>query len=1279
MSITRLHRNPYVGPRSFLTGEKLYGRDREVRQLLDLLIAERIVLLHSPSGAGKSSLVQAGILPCLEEEGFRVLPIIRINLEPPADLLKMAGFNRYVFSALLSLEEGLPEQDRRPPEQLATLGLDEYLDRYPFTDDRPESNSRHPDDVLIFDQFEEILTLNPADRDGKAQFFAQIGQLLRNRGRWGLFVLREDYLAALEPFVRPLPTRLSNTFRLDLLGVEAAKMAIRRPAQEAGIDFTPAAVKKLVDDLSQVQLQLADGTMEKMPGPYVEPVQLQVVCFHLWQKLDDRATEITEANISVIGNVDQSLAAYYAEQVAETASSYQIPERAIREWFDHHLITEGGIRGLVLMEQNASEGLDNRAIKQLVDAHLVRAEKRSGATWYELAHDRLIQPVHADNAAWFQSHLSLLQRQAVLWQNAERAPHLLLRDQPLQEAEAWARLHTQVLTPGEREFLKACLEEQTVQREALERAEQALKLEAAEKVAEAERRRAEDQARSAVQLRRLLVLASIAALAAVIFAGIAFGLQRQAQTAAQSARDQETLAKAASTQAIAQRATAEHNAGLAQTASAREANQRELAEAAGATARAASTAALAQKATAEYNAGVAEDNARSARINADVALSRQLGSQALNYLNDQPDLAALLSITALQITDTWEAKNALLNRLQRGLDRTIESVGRPIPGQADDINTVALSPDNRLLAWGSKDRSVVAWSIPEQKVLWRKFAHSQPVNSVVFSPDGKVLASSGNDTQIILWDPANGQSSRLENVNIVLGLSFSPDSQRLAAGVGSQIAIWDVAGRRKVHSWPAHTDYVYSVAWSPDGATIASGAGGADRRLRIWDAASGEAVLNLTGHTSSVWSLAWSPDSNLLASASADRTIRLWDVQNGKASGEPLRGHQGEVQSISFNSDGKILASGGSDTAIIFWDIPTRQQIGALAYHIRSVRSVAFSRRAGDNLLASGSFDNSVGLHSIKPQEPLEQSLAAGAGALVSISSAGTPPLRLARLVGRLQVLDIAQPDRQFPDYPTGTVPSAALSLDGQWLAVGDGAGKIEVFETQTGEKISSMQGLASPILSLAFSADRRLLAASQCANQTTGDEPLARSCEQNEIWLWEAQTGRAEGAPLSGGHTNFITALAFDPQRPRLASGSQDRTIQFWDLTTRLPTGLPLSRHTSTISSLAFSADGKYLASGSGNASANLILWDVQTSQPVGEPFRPGSSDILSLAFSEDNQTLFSGTNDGELLGWEVGAAAWIERACRLAGRNLTQDEWNLFLHGQVYRPSCSGFPVGP
>jgi Novel STAND NTPase 1 len=121
--------NPYVGPRAFQYGETLYGRDREVVELLDLLIAERIVLLYSPSGAGKSSLIQAALIPELEKEGFRVLPVMRVSLEPSPALDTSPMANRYILSLLLSLEEALPEEQQMPLAELAGMELVDYLDR----------------------------------------------------------------------------------------------------------------------------------------------------------------------------------------------------------------------------------------------------------------------------------------------------------------------------------------------------------------------------------------------------------------------------------------------------------------------------------------------------------------------------------------------------------------------------------------------------------------------------------------------------------------------------------------------------------------------------------------------------------------------------------------------------------------------------------------------------------------------------------------------------------------------------------------------------------------------------------------------------------------------------------------------------------------------------------------------------------------------------------------------------------------------------------------------
>ena len=124
---------------------------------------------------------------------FQVLPLVRVNLNPANGLESTAGYNRYILSTLLSLEEDRPEGEQIPLAQLAVMNLADYLDQRLTSEDKP------PIGVLIFDQFEEILTLDPTDLQSKQEFFSQLGDALGASNRWALFSRREDYVAALDP------------------------------------------------------------------------------------------------------------------------------------------------------------------------------------------------------------------------------------------------------------------------------------------------------------------------------------------------------------------------------------------------------------------------------------------------------------------------------------------------------------------------------------------------------------------------------------------------------------------------------------------------------------------------------------------------------------------------------------------------------------------------------------------------------------------------------------------------------------------------------------------------------------------------------------------------------------------------------------------------------------------------------------------------------------------------------------------------------------------------
>ena len=155
MATPVIQSNPYIGPRAFQLGERIHGREHEANQLMNLIIAERIVLLHSPSGAGKTSLIQAALIPRLLKNRFQVLPVVRVNLDSTDPRGSSPEFNRYVHSAMLSLEEGVPLTRQTESADLDRMSLSDYLARR----GRPEGALDIQ--VFIFDQFEEILTLDP--------------------------------------------------------------------------------------------------------------------------------------------------------------------------------------------------------------------------------------------------------------------------------------------------------------------------------------------------------------------------------------------------------------------------------------------------------------------------------------------------------------------------------------------------------------------------------------------------------------------------------------------------------------------------------------------------------------------------------------------------------------------------------------------------------------------------------------------------------------------------------------------------------------------------------------------------------------------------------------------------------------------------------------------------------------------------------------------------------------------------------------------------------------
>jgi subtilisin family serine protease len=389
--------NPYVGPRPFYLADRVrfFGRDREAGELLSLVVAHRGLLLYAQSGAGKTSLINAGLIPLLEREGFEALPLARVQGRIPDAIQPAQVPNPYTLNTLISWAE-----EKAGPEALLNLSLADFLEGRPRLKDGLGMALPR---VVIFDQFEELFSFYQERWPDREDFFRQVQDALEADPLLRVvLVVREDYIAQLDPYAAFLPEKLRIRFRLERLREPAALDAVKGPlvARGSGRHFAAGVAEDLVQDLMKVQVVTATGNTETVPGEFVEPVQLQVTCRNLWAKLRPGDAIITQKHVEAFGDVNQALAGFYEQSLRQAAGKAGLKEADLRAWFERHLITSARTRGTVYREREQTGEIPNMAVDALEDVHLITGEWRAGARWYELTHDRFIEPIRRSNRRW---------------------------------------------------------------------------------------------------------------------------------------------------------------------------------------------------------------------------------------------------------------------------------------------------------------------------------------------------------------------------------------------------------------------------------------------------------------------------------------------------------------------------------------------------------------------------------------------------------------------------------------------------------------------------------------------------------------------------------------------------------------------------------------------------------------------------------------------------------------------------------------------------------------
>ena len=720
---------------------------------------------------------------------------------------------------------------------------------------------------------------------------------------------------------------------------------------------------------------------------------------------------------------------------------------------------------------------------------------------------------------------------------------------------------------------------------------------------------------------------------------------------------------------------------------------------------------------------VQRENARHTAV---VAQSGRLAAQSRQAAADRPDLALLLALEAGRLDDSIDARSALLGALEHA--SRVRAWLQPFDAP---VNAPAFSPDGRLLAtvteqgttlwntatwrpagpllrskqggWGWADFSpdgrtlaiaggkgrVELWDVSTRKELRELRDPIRAALAVVrFSPDGRVLAAGGQDTNhFTLWDVASG---RVIGEPIVAGppgesaqwLAFSPDSERIAAPGGTgAVGIWDVAtGRRVGKPLAIGAEVIDDALFADGGRTIvASDDSGA---VTLVDVASGRRLRPpLSVGDKPAGSLALSPDGRLLAAASFEGPVFVWDVESGEPYGAPLVAGTSPVNGVAFSPDGRTLVSSHLRSAVV-WNVSGAQAIGApLGGPTDLITDVAFS--PDGRRLAAARFDRPTVVYDTATRRATVRIPNSSIVSAVAFDPDGRR-VAVGTIGGTVGLFDATSGAAVSPPTEAGSaVWQVAFSPDGRLLAIAvdpngvDGfyrqrrQGTVQLLDVESRRPVGrTIAPGAGSVLALAFSPDGRLLATASYAGR---------------LDLWDVATQSRHGKRMAVADDG-LPGVAFDPSGRLVAAGGATGPVRVWQVADQRPVYPPLAGHTGPVTGVAFDRTGSFLASSS--VLGGTRLWDAATGFAYGDELvaSPAPEPNVELpfmglrnAFSPDGTRLAVAGVGVRAMLWDVDPAAWRRRACAIAGRNLSREEWNLYLpSGTPYRATCPEWPGG-
>ncbi|NET81162.1 MAG: TIR domain-containing protein [Moorea sp. SIO1F2] len=1232
---------PYPGmtPFSEENSDRFFGRDQEIKQLLQHLRHHNFVSVIGPSGSGKSSLVFAGLIPYLKnlkgsglfEDGKWLIRKIRPGEKPLTALKTELG------------------SDLADPTLAVTTAL------------ATQDNTRRL--LLVVDQFEEVFT----QAEQEAELFQKVLLgLLEIPDCYVILTVRADFYPELMESMLWDQIQRSRLEIVPLNG-EGLREAITKPAEKVKVFIESVLVERLVADAAE--------------EPGVLPI-VQEAMVWLWEKLERRFLPFRAYDTLVLtstsyekidGSNRKGLQAVIANHADSTVIKLSKEEQQIAWRIFLRLIQFGEGRADTRRQQSVEQlkalgenpELFDRTLYFLAENRLLtlNAGKDGSSINVDIAHEALIEGWPAlqwrlEKRREAEQTRRRLMRQVQDWVNLGKGKGGLLDETELAEAGRWLSSPDADELGYDQTLLELVKASDRVIEEARQREEEA--------------RQREEEARQ----REYKLLQE------------RMEQEKKASEQAEKAREQ------------AEKAREQAEKAREQAEKARKATQTRNRSLMGATTTAVGLLIALNLATQRQvdnlatlsESRLSQNNQLKALI-AGVKAARRLKWWMPNSVRMKTIATLQQAVYQTQEINRLEGHSQRINSVSSCSDEeekiiasgsddgTIQiwkpdgkaAIPEPLNHQPR-VTSVAFSPDCSILVSGSTDGTVILWNenngqwlrkslIVDNKLPQDK-AHNNWVSSVAFSHDGKFIATASrrdqnttnNDETVKLWKITNGKGElihRLRYNSSVNDVSFSPDGSILASADSETVRLWDTKKGNSIQEpIKGHQDYVNSVRFSPNGQFLASAS--SDSTVKLWKVKNGVVQTpeweTLHDPEDQVTSICFSPDGKFLAAASEDSNLWLWLLNDENIpSPKTIKGHSSEIRSVSCSPDNKTLISTGEDKTIRIWNIPPLQEDTSTELNSVSVspdgETLAMAHRDGRiwlcprDQIAPDREDKTIGLSdcvdaSVQKKRLLKHSK--GVTRLILSPDQKT----LASIDGDYQTIRLWNSGDGSPiEKPlTGhqdSVTSLSFSPNSQILASGSEDKSIQLWNAADGNPIGEpLRDHHEGVTSLSFSPDGKMLA--------SGDK-------NGIIKLWPHSDGRVPNTPdrtldkAEDKHNLEIAALSFSPDGKMLASASWDNTIKLW----RVKDGSlmhTLTGHTNGVTSVTFSSDGKTLVSGSDDQT--IKLWNP-TEGTLLKTLVGHSKTVDSVQFSADGKTLISIDQDEKVLLWDFSLDSLLRRGC--------------------------------